>query len=91
MGFSGRAGEGFEPIAGAKIRGLGGFIFINPDPHAISLEEFLGPEMIGHYAKVTDSEDRYKQLHVQAQVIKANWKLAVEAFADAYHVVATHP
>jgi hypothetical protein len=35
-------------------------------------------------------EDRYKEAHV-AKVMDCNWKVAQEAFMEAYHVVATHP
>lgn len=65
-----------------------GFVFINPDPNAESLESFLG-EMPEHFA-VWDLENRYKQAHV-AKVIHANWKITQEAFCEAYHVSATHP
>ena len=34
--------------------------------------------------------DRYVQAHV-SKVIRANWKIAQEAFCEAFHVNATHP
>ena len=64
------------------------FVFINPDPDAEPLEEFIG-EMDDHF-QVWDLENRYKQAHV-AKVIHANWKIAQEAFCEAFHVNATHP
>ncbi|MCB2074029.1 MAG: aromatic ring-hydroxylating dioxygenase subunit alpha [Novosphingobium sp.] len=73
----------------AKVATWGGFIFINPDPEAISLEEYMGPEMIEHYAKIR-LENRYKQADV-VKVLRCNWKIAMEAFLEAYHVIATHP
>jgi nitrite reductase/ring-hydroxylating ferredoxin subunit len=66
-----------------------GFVFINPDPAAGPLEEFLGEEMMAFYAKL-EMHKRHKQVHV-AKVIAANWKAAQEAFMEAYHVMATHP
>ena len=63
-------------------------MFINPDPNAESLEDFIG-EMDNHF-QVWDLEKRYKQAHV-AKVIHANWKIAQEAFCEAFHVNATHP
>ena len=33
---------------------------------------------------------RYKAAHV-AKVLRCNWKVAQEAFSEAYHTVATHP
>ena len=65
-----------------------GFVFINPDPNAAPLEEHLG-EIVEQF-EVWDLGNRYVEAHV-AQVIDANWKIAQEAFCEAYHVNATHP
>jgi nitrite reductase/ring-hydroxylating ferredoxin subunit len=66
----------------------GGFVFINPDPDAAPLEEHLG-ELVEQF-EVWNLEDRYVEGHV-SRVIEANWKIAQEAFCEAYHVNATHP
>lgn len=66
----------------------GGFVFINPDPEAGPLEDHLG-ELSSHFER-WPLEDRYVQAHV-SKVLRCNWKLAQEAFMEAYHVVATHP
>ena len=63
-------------------------MFINPDPDAAPLEEHLG-ELIEQF-EVWDLGDRYVEAHV-SRVIEANWKIAQEAFCEAYHVNATHP
>ena len=65
-----------------------GFVFINPDPDAEPLADFLGgfPE---HMA-IWDLEHRYVEAHIR-KVIRANWKITQEAFCEAYHVGATHP
>lgn len=81
--------EEVSQLRQAKVALWGGFVFINPDPDAISFEEYAGPEMIEHYRKFK-LENRYKQAHV-GKVIKANWKLAMEAFLEAYHIITTHP
>ena len=73
----------------AKTAVWGGFVFINPDQDAMSFEDYAGPEMLEHYAKFK-LESRYKQAHV-GKVIKANWKLMMEAFLEAYHIITTHP
>jgi len=72
----------------AKVGTWGGFVFINPDPNAGSLEDFLG-DMPKHFERWR-LEDRYVQGHVQ-KVIRANWKVVQEAFCESYHVGATHP
>lgn len=73
----------------AQVGEWAGFVFINPDPdNTESLHDFLG-EIVGQF-EVWDLEKRWKQAHV-AKVIHANWKIAQEAFCEAYHVNATHP
>ncbi len=73
----------------AKVARWGGFVMINPDPDAMSFEEYAGPEMLEHYAKIK-LQNRYKQADV-VKVLRCNWKIAMEAFLEAYHVIATHP
>ena len=65
-----------------------GFVFINPDRDAEPLEDFIG-DLDDHF-QVWNLERRYKEAHV-AKVIYANWKIAQEAFCEAFHVNATHP
>jgi nitrite reductase/ring-hydroxylating ferredoxin subunit len=66
----------------------GGFLFINPDPDAESLDDYLG-DLADHFT-LLPYERRYKSAHV-AKILRCNWKVAQEAFSEAYHVVATHP
>lgn len=73
----------------ARVQSLGGFVWLNMDPDAPSLEEYLGEEVLAHF-KAWRLEDRYIHVHVQKS-FPANWKLTVEAFLEAYHVIETHP
>ena len=66
----------------------GGFIFINPDRKATPLAHHLG-SMPSHFDRWS-LEKRFSIWHVQ-KTIKANWKVAMEAFLESYHVVQTHP
>jgi nitrite reductase/ring-hydroxylating ferredoxin subunit len=72
----------------ARVGTWGGFVFINLDPAAPSLEAFLGV-LPAHFAR-WKLEDCWKAVHV-AKVIPCNWKVAQEAFMESYHVIATHP
>jgi phenylpropionate dioxygenase-like ring-hydroxylating dioxygenase large terminal subunit len=66
----------------------GGWVFINMDVHAEPLADFLG-DLPAHFA-VWKPQDRYIEAHV-AKVMSCNWKLAQEAFMEAFHVIHTHP
>lgn len=72
----------------AKVGTWGGFVFINPDQNACSLEEYLG-DLPSHFER-WKLEDRYIQGHV-SKVIRANWKIVQEAFCESYHAASTHP
>jgi len=71
-----------------KVGTWSGFVFINPDPRAQSFEGFIG-DLPQHFER-WDLENRYVQAHV-AKKLNCNWKIAQEAFSEAYHVNATHP
>jgi phenylpropionate dioxygenase-like ring-hydroxylating dioxygenase large terminal subunit len=71
-----------------RVGTWGGFVFINMDRQAPSLEEYL--EGLPKHFTHRPLEDRYKSIHI-AKVIRANWKVAAEAFLESFHLVATHP
>jgi nitrite reductase/ring-hydroxylating ferredoxin subunit len=71
-----------------RVATWGGFVFVNMDPDCEPLLEFLG-ELPSHFER-WPLEERYKQVHV-AKILRCNWKVAQEAFMEAFHVVATHP
>jgi nitrite reductase/ring-hydroxylating ferredoxin subunit len=73
----------------ARVELLGGFVWVNMDPAAPGLAEYLGAEALVHI-RAWALETRYIHLHVQKS-FPANWKLTVEAFLEAYHVIETHP
>ncbi len=71
-----------------KVGTWGGFVFINPDASCEPLETYVG-DLTRHFER-WPLEERFKEAHV-AKILRCNWKLAQEAFMEAYHVVATHP
>ena len=71
-----------------KVGRWGGFVFINPDPDSESLESFLGD--LNRQFENYPLEDRYISGHAR-MLLKCNWKVAQEAFLEAYHVYGTHP
>jgi phenylpropionate dioxygenase-like ring-hydroxylating dioxygenase large terminal subunit len=73
----------------AQLDRWGGFIFINPDEtNTESLADYLGD--LSDQFTLLPYDKRYKAAHV-AKVLRCNWKVAQEAFSEAYHVIATHP
>lgn len=76
-------------LPGAQVDTWGGWVFINPDPDAGSLSDFLGPVMMQHYERF-EPASFWKQVHV-TRPIPTNWKSGMEAFMEGWHVVATHP
>jgi nitrite reductase/ring-hydroxylating ferredoxin subunit len=65
-----------------------GFVFINPDPGCSPFDDFVR-ELATQFER-WDLAALYKQAHV-AKVMACNWKVAQEAFCEAYHVNGTHP
>ena len=66
-----------------------GFVFVNLDPEAMPFEK-VADKLIEHFSRDFDMENRYKAFHAVKEV-PANWKVCMEAFAEGYHVIATHP
>lgn len=65
-----------------------GFIWINLDDDAPSLEEFLGT-FDNHLAPM--AMERMRVRWWKYTISEANWKVALEAFLEAYHVMQAHP
>ena len=65
-----------------------GFVFINPDQECAPFADFISD--LARQFERWDLSKLYKQAHV-AKVMPANWKVAQEAFCEAYHVNGTHP
>jgi phenylpropionate dioxygenase-like ring-hydroxylating dioxygenase large terminal subunit len=65
-----------------------GFIFVNMDPNpALSLHDFLAPMYAG-----LDGYPFHKftACYAWTTVVKCNWKLALDAFQETYHVGFVH-
>ena len=72
----------------AQVDTWGGFVFVNPDPGAMPLSDYLGvlPE---HFA-TWPLDERYLKAHI-VRTMPCNWKVALEAFIEAYHTATVHP
>lgn len=74
-------------LQAVKCERWGGFVFINIDPDAKPLAEYL--DVLPEHFKDFPLEHRRIKAHVQ-KILPANWKAAQEAFMEAYHNFATH-
>jgi phenylpropionate dioxygenase-like ring-hydroxylating dioxygenase large terminal subunit len=72
----------------ARVETWGGWVFINMDRDAPSLNEYM--EGLDEHFAHRPLEKRYKVGHI-AKVIPANWKIVQEAFMESFHLIATHP
>lgn len=70
-----------------KVGRWGGWVYINMDPDCEPLEQFLSPAR-----EVLDPLDlgglRYQWR--KSAIVNCNWKTALEAFDEGYHVQTTH-
>jgi nitrite reductase/ring-hydroxylating ferredoxin subunit len=80
--------EGDLALRPCRVDLWGGCAFINFDDNAPSFRNCIGP--------VTERLDKYQTDKLRAEwwyatVLPANWKTAMEAFMEGYHVMRTHP
>lgn len=76
------------PLKTVQVGTWGGWVFVNFDPDAEPLESYLGKvaEMLAPF-EFEKMRYRWRQwLH-----FPCNWKVAIEAFNEGYHVAGTHP
>lgn len=89
--------EGFAPdtvaqadlcLPQARVGTWGGCAWVNLDPDAPPLLEALDP-----MPSLLDplGIDRMRVVWWKSTLLPANWKLAMEAFIEGYHIMASHP
>jgi phenylpropionate dioxygenase-like ring-hydroxylating dioxygenase large terminal subunit len=83
--------EPMPPDAGLKpvqVDRWGGFVWVSLDPGAPPLVEYLDPlpALLAPYQL-----HRLRMRTYLSTVLPANWKVAVDAFNEGYHVQGTHP
>ena len=71
-----------------KVATWEGWVFINMDPKCQDFNEYIG-DLPMHFEKWAPHK-KFVSAHV-AKRYPVNWKVAQEAFMEAFHVIATHP
>ncbi|WP_268740180.1 aromatic ring-hydroxylating oxygenase subunit alpha [Novosphingobium beihaiensis] len=74
-------------LSEVQVDTWGGYIYINMDPDCVPLKEWMGRagEILEHFDL---AGMRYKWR--QWAIYDCNWKTAIEAFLEPYHVAGTH-
>jgi nitrite reductase/ring-hydroxylating ferredoxin subunit len=72
----------------ARTATWGGFVFINMDPGCQPFEQYIA-SMAEDWQR-WPTENRVTYFHIAAE-IACNWKVALEAFVESFHVIGTHP
>ncbi|MBB4858446.1 phenylpropionate dioxygenase-like ring-hydroxylating dioxygenase large terminal subunit [Novosphingobium chloroacetimidivorans] len=86
--WQGKLCDGLADVGQVKVESWGGWIWINLDPQAGPLNDYLEPAMtmLDPY-QLQNMRPRWRKW----VVFECNWKVAMEAFAETYHVNTTHP
>ena len=86
--WQGKLCEGIADVGQVKVESWGGWLWINLDPEAGPLKDYLEPAMtmLDPY-QLQNMRPRWRKW----VVFECNWKVAMEAFAETYHVNTTHP
>jgi phenylpropionate dioxygenase-like ring-hydroxylating dioxygenase large terminal subunit len=86
--WAGALTEGRTRLGEVKVDTWGGWIWINLDPHCEPLRDYLEsvPAMLEPF-ELHNMRFRWRRW----VIFDCNWKVAMEAFSETYHVPGTHP
>ena len=86
--WQGALGSDRTALGKVSVDSWGGWLWINLDPDCAPLADWLGvvPEMLDPY-QLHNMRARWRKWIV----FDCNWKVALEAFDETYHVQTTHP
>ncbi len=86
--WQGALDGGCADLGKVNVDTWGGWLWINLDPDCMPLNEYLQPaaSMLEPY-QLQNMRPRWRKW----VIFECNWKVAMEAFCETYHVATTHP
>ena len=84
-----RADVGPLCVPPVRLESMGGFLFVNLDPDAPSLEEYV-PRVAAELAALEPRSEGRVLSWTNTAVVEANWKLVVENYNECYHCPNVH-
>ena len=76
-------------LVSVPVECFAGFVFLNPDPKAPPLREYLG-EMV-ELLEPYHAEDMVPVGINVRETVECNWKVVIDAFQEGYHIQGVHP
>ena len=85
---------GFDPscisLTPVRIERVGGFMFVNLDPHAEPMESRY-PGLGAALGEYLPDLDRLRPAFTHSVIERCNWKVSVENYNECYHCRVNHP
>ncbi|KUI43045.1 (2Fe-2S)-binding protein [Mycobacterium sp. IS-1590] len=76
-------------LLAVSVDTFAGFIFLNPDPEAQPLREYLGEDVVTLLEPY--NIDKFTTVMDVTEAIECNWKVVMDAFEEGYHINGIHP
>lgn len=68
---------------------FGGFVFLNPDPEAQPLRDYLGDDIVRYLEPY--QLHKFTPVMDVREALDCNWKVVMDAFQEGYHIEGIHP
>ena len=87
--LAGQVSKDENSLHPVSVDTFAGFIFINPDPNAAPLAEWIGDEVAEMLAPY-HLDEMVTVMNVR-EPLDCNWKVVMDAFEEGYHINGIHP
>lgn len=76
-------------LLAVSVDTFAGFIFLNPDPGAAPLHDYLGADVVSLLEPY--NIEQFTTVMDVTEAIECNWKVVMDAFEEGYHINGIHP